>query len=174
MTGDMETIQGDDLARAVTTEAARRQGELTCMDAIELFGDRLSTVRAAVERHGSAHGVRIAPDRDSFQLMASRMKYIVMALDDARAIADALRGRDVESTPDLARIRGRLAAETGADMQEIVDTLTSLGICAACSIESQESMCNALTARQQGRRLRRLLERARGARPAGEKGAAGR
>jgi len=57
-----------------------------------------------------------------------------------------------------------MTRETGADMQEIVDTLRAMPICAPCSIEMMPSSCLVLVAQKQGRRLRRLLERARGER----------
>lgn len=89
------------------------------------------------------------------------LRYIVVTLDDAQAIAAALPPAPFGDGP-IARIRDRLRADTGADMQEIVDTLSALPICAACNIEAQESSCHSLDARKLGRRLRRLLERARG------------
>lgn len=94
------------------------------------------------------------------------VRYIVLTLDDASAIADALH---ISALPEraqgnLLRIQERLRHETGADMQEIVDTLQKEEICYACKAEGVASSCAALTANQQGRRLRRLLERARGER----------
>ena len=95
------------------------------------------------------------------------MKYVVLTLDDARQIADAL--PDGPGLPEpVQHFRARMAAETGADMQEAVDALQKLDLCAACSIEAQESDCRVLAARRLGRRLRRLLERARGERAPGE------
>jgi hypothetical protein len=102
-------------------------------------------------------------------------RYVVVTLEDAHTIASALsrtgahRGglRDQigeDESARLGRIYDRLVVESGADMQEIVDTVASLPVCAACCIEGQEQSCQVWPAQKQGRRLRRLLERARGER----------
>lgn len=99
-------------------------------------------------------------------------RYIVLTLDDAHAIATVLtlarRGDPIDASEKdratLRRIEDRLTHETGADMQEIVDTLVTLRICAACEHEGRALFCASLDAQKLGRRLRRLLERARGER----------
>lgn len=83
-------------------------------------------------------------------------RYVVMTLDDAK--------RAVATLPEGDPVRERMAGETGADMADIVRQLRDMPLCAACRIEAQESGCNVLDAQKLGRRLRRLLERARGLR----------
>jgi hypothetical protein len=83
-------------------------------------------------------------------------RYVVMTLEDARRAAVAL--------PEGDPVRVRMAVETGADMADIARQLRDMSLCAACVIEAQESDCHVLGAQQLGRRLRRLLERARGVR----------
>ncbi len=96
------------------------------------------------------------------------MKYLVITLDDASTIATVLRASGLgTASPDVARIEARMRRDTGADMEEIVDLLQGAQLCAACKMECQEKHCEALLARKEGRRLRRLLERARGERGGG-------
>jgi hypothetical protein len=58
----------------------------------------------------------------------------------------------------------RLRADTGADIEEIVALLKKAPTCPACTIEAQERSCIAIRVRALGRRLARLLQRARGER----------
>jgi hypothetical protein len=69
------------------------------------------------------------------------IRYLIITKADADKIAEALARSD--QLPEIAQ---RLADDTGANMQGIVDDLRGSAI---------------------GRRLRRLLERARGERPPG-------
>jgi hypothetical protein len=92
----------------------------------------------------------------------SERRYVVLTLDDAKALAAASTG-----VINVRQIRERLMQETGADMDDIVQQFKELEICAACSVEGQERSCVVHVARQQGRRLKRLLERARGERAPG-------
>lgn len=100
---------------------------------------------------------------------------MVITLADAHLIAGALArtqahrgalrekiGEDASAT--LGLIHDRLNTESGADVEEIVRHLKDLAFCPACRIEAQERHCSVLEAQKQGRRLRRLLERARGTR----------
>lgn len=79
-------------------------------------------------------------------------KYIIVTLDDAKVIA-----KHLPNGP----IKDRFEFETGADIQEIVDRLKSMSHCHACEVEGQTHYCQVNYARKLGRRLRRLLERAR-------------
>lgn len=92
-------------------------------------------------------------------------RYVIITLADARTIASQLR----RSWPFFGtrRIIDRFDREEGADIEDIVARLTASGICAACAIEGQAAYCASLESQKQGRRLRRLLERARGERPEG-------
>ena len=87
-----------------------------------------------------------------------KQTYIVVTLDDAKSIAQHL--------PD-GGIKDRFESEEGADIQEVVDLLTGMPHCPACQIEMQQHSCEVNFARKLGRRLRRLLERARHERGAG-------
>ena len=80
------------------------------------------------------------------------MRYVVLTLHDARAVA---RGEISEKN------RRRLLAEEGADMEEIARALKQLPVCGACLIEGVAHGCESLDARRLGRRLDRLLKRAR-------------
>jgi hypothetical protein len=98
--------------------------------------------------------------------MSDSPRYLMITLDDGKAIARYLDCVAVTEGPFLdpheeavGRIRERLASDTGADMQEIVDKLKALESCGVG--------CGVLDAHQLGRRLRRLLERARGERDVG-------
>ncbi len=93
-------------------------------------------------------------------------KYIVITLEDAKNLVVAL---DDAESPAIVKLVERFAAETGADMQEIVDLLKGQRLCPACVIEGQERTCQSIGAQKLGRRLNRLLERARGERTADSK-----
>lgn len=115
---------------------------------------------AALDRLGSKPA---APEPPKTTRPASDRRYVVLTVEDAAAIAGALD----RSSPDLARIAERLEADTGGNIEEIVDILKRLPHCSACVIEGQEDSCRVHEAQKQGRRLRRLLERARGERAPG-------
>lgn len=104
--------------------------------------------------------------RRAAERAASAPRYVVVTLADARRIAAHL-GLLHALGPDARRIRDRLAAEEGAALQEVVEDLQGLEICGACDLEGTADHCSALWARASGRRLRRLLERARGERGEG-------
>lgn len=87
-------------------------------------------------------------------------RYLVITVEDAKQILEALRGAPI----DTGGIRERLARDTGADVEEIVSDLKGLSLCHACVFEGQETYCSSLLAQKTGRRLGRLLERARGER----------
>jgi hypothetical protein len=90
----------------------------------------------------------------------SENKYIIMRLNDAKALASA--SYSAECSHKIKKIIVRIQSESGADIEDIATRLKQLPICGACSIESQESSCNCLVARQLGRRLNRLIDRANG------------
>lgn len=90
------------------------------------------------------------------------MKYLILTVEDAAKIARAL-----PADGPLGPIAARLKADTGADIEDIVARLKAFDACAPCVIEGFEESCCAWEAQKQGRRLRRLLERARGERPPG-------
>jgi hypothetical protein len=95
----------------------------------------------------------------------SARRYLVLTLEDARSILEVLDGSDAHGrNADLSRIRDRLRREEGADMEDLVRQLVDTDICAPCHIEGQSASCAVLWTQKQGRRLRRLLERARGER----------
>lgn len=85
-------------------------------------------------------------------------RYIVMELSDAKLLASVA----VPSTSDkrASEIINRIDTETGADIEEIVNQLKGMNICHACVVENQEQSCESIQARQLGRRLSRLLDRA--------------
>lgn len=84
-------------------------------------------------------------------------KYALLNISDVRLIVEALKETDNER---LQSVRSRLASETGGDFQEIADRLKTLHTCPACSIEGQEHSCVRIAANFQGRRLKRLIDRA--------------
>lgn len=96
-------------------------------------------------------------------------KYIIITDGDANIIAQALAVYVAGyMDPEAQRVRLRLEADTGADIQDIVDQLNGTETCAACNIEGQASYCIVWRTHRLGRRLRRLLERARGERAPGD------
>ena len=85
------------------------------------------------------------------------LRYVILALDDAKALAlNASAAFDER----VARVIARIEAETGADVEEIVDQLKGLDVCAACAIEGQERYCVCWQGNKLGRRLARLVDRA--------------
>ena len=92
----------------------------------------------------------------------STKRYIIITLDDAKVIAQYM--RQFQPAPyevTHKRILDRFDQETGADIEEIVGLLKGMETCAACNIEGQAASCCALEAQKLGRRLKRLLDRAR-------------
>jgi hypothetical protein len=97
-------------------------------------------------------------------------RYVIVTLEDAKHIAAALTWTrlvhtiavNTDALRIIERIIDRFRREEGADIEDIVARLKGAGVCAACEIEGQAAHCTALEAQKQGRRLRRLLERARG------------
>lgn len=55
----------------------------------------------------------------------------------------------------------RLRTDTGGDLEEIASLLKKTEICPACLLESQERSCCSLETQKIGRRLSRLIERAK-------------
>ncbi len=93
-------------------------------------------------------------------------RHIIVTLDDAKIIARVLKASRLG--PDsgaVVRIVQRFESEEGADLVDMVEVLKKVPICAACEGEGQAEYCSSLDAQKQGRRLRRLLDRAAGARP---------
>lgn len=89
----------------------------------------------------------------------SSKRYVILELRDAKALAlHASAGIDEQVT----RIIDRIEAETGADIEEIVEHLKAMHACHACTVESQESYCVCWDANKLGRRLSRLIDRANG------------
>jgi hypothetical protein len=112
----------------------------------------------------------------------SARRYVVLTLEDAHLVSGALArtrahrgalgpGGSGELTDDqsghLGAIYDRLNVEEGADMEEIVAALKKTPTCFACENEGQTSSCQSIETRKLGRRLNRLLERARGERAPG-------
>lgn len=92
-------------------------------------------------------------------------RYVVLTLGDARIVANLhAPGEGGGTQGEVARVLSRLRTETGADMEDIVRQFRTMKPCHACVVEGQERDCNVLDAQKLGRRLRRLLERARGER----------
>jgi hypothetical protein len=124
------------------------------------FAERLSKSTPAVYPPAPVK----PPDPKMAALLEKR--YLVLTLEDASAIATALRILDIGAKSEaIARIQARLLHDTGANMQEIVNTLCDEEVCFACDNEGVAVSCGVLAANKQGRRLRRLLERARRERP---------
>ena len=92
------------------------------------------------------------------------IKYLIITQQDAAIIAGVFLHLSDGATSggEFARIAKRMRDDTGADIQDIVDQLKGIGMCAACVFEGQERYCQSPHAHKLGRRLRRLLERARG------------
>jgi hypothetical protein len=93
-------------------------------------------------------------------------RYMILTVDDAKTLARLafVQGARVEALVD------RVNKDEGAPIQEIVDDLKGLGPCVACAHESMERYCVSIEAQRCGRRLRRLLEIARGERRPWQKG----
>jgi hypothetical protein len=94
-------------------------------------------------------------------------RYVVLTLRDAQDLGTLLRlveqGAPVHDEGRLLALAlgEGLRHDTGDDAQEIADLLQRMPICGACSREGVASRCEVTDARKLGRRLRRLLERAR-------------
>jgi len=99
-------------------------------------------------------------------------RYIILTLADARLLANHVSVKAGSSLPDaqfqmLWRAVYRIQNDTGANIQDVVDQLLGAEACPACVIEGQQRSCIAWAVQGLGRRLRRLLERARHERPPG-------
>ncbi len=91
-------------------------------------------------------------------------RYLIITKEDAETLAALLGAGYVDDA--ATRILERLHADTGGDIEQIARILKKLEACAASKIEAQP--CSAqIDAQKLGRRLARLLERARGERPPG-------
>lgn len=102
----------------------------------------------------------------------SDRRYVILTLEDAKIVARALTAYALPRVPNLDAealipITARLLGDTGADIEDIVAQLKGMSLCPACVIEGQERSCSAPEAQKLGRRLNRLLERARGERAPG-------
>lgn len=95
----------------------------------------------------------------------SERRYLILTKEDAMVLASAI--ADGRASTETLRIATRLREDTGGNIEEIADDLKRAETCPACSIEGQESSCVAIDARATGRRIARLLERARGERAPG-------
>lgn len=96
----------------------------------------------------------------------SERRYIVMTLDDAQEVARSISWLGALKSRSAAKFVERMRHETGADMEEIVRALAQSEPCPASKFESQ--CCRpSVDSQKLGRRLRRLLERARGERGPG-------
>lgn len=91
-------------------------------------------------------------------------RYVILELSDAKALADFVsKSFSAYAAPTaMTPVIERIAAETGADMEDIVAQLKGIETCAACVIESQEDYCVCWKANKLGRRLSRLVDRANG------------
>ena len=96
--------------------------------------------------------------------MALDKKYVIMTIEDARALA-----LSPETTADSI-IADSINADTGADLRELAEALKKIPICTACGHEGMAGSCNALDAQKLGRRLARLVERADSRSVSGAKG----
>lgn len=83
--------------------------------------------------------------------------YIIMELSDAKLLASQVTSAD-EHTRDILN---RIEAETGADIEDIVLQLKAMEPCHACVVESQQEYCICWRGNKLGRRLSRLIDRAR-------------
>lgn len=81
----------------------------------------------------------------------------VVAIVSAEDLGLDYSGQDMS----IEDVRKRLAEDAGGDFEDIAAQLKNLPICAACSIEGQAGNCVALAANKLGRRLQRLIERAK-------------
>ncbi len=89
-------------------------------------------------------------------------RYLILSTTDAELLYGAIHGfYPAERIPEIGRAVQRLRDDTGADLDAAVESLKSMPPCAACVIEAQERYCCAWSAQQFGRRLSRLLRRAR-------------
>lgn len=85
------------------------------------------------------------------------LRYVILELSDAKALAlNASAGFDER----VARVLGRLEAETGSDVEDIVAQLKALEPCGACVHESMERYCVCWRGNRLGRRIARLVDRA--------------
>lgn len=91
------------------------------------------------------------------------MKYVLLTVEDALLLALCV----IEGLPcDERQLRAyavakNLRGDTGGDLEQITDTLKGLPICVACRHESMDKHCESLTAQKTGRRISRLVERAK-------------
>lgn len=89
------------------------------------------------------------------------MKYLLLSVDDAHLISEVVL---LDYSPVLGgafKIAMSLKADEGGDFEEIASQLKSTEICIACSIEGQQHTCVAPESQKIGRRLQRLIERAK-------------
>lgn len=85
-------------------------------------------------------------------------RYVILELDDAKLLAlNASAGHDER----LQKVIDRINHETGADIEDIVERLKAMPMCEACAIEGQEEYCNCWSGLKLGRRLGRLVDRAK-------------
>ena len=94
----------------------------------------------------------------------SDIRYIIITTEHAKQLASLARFSVDEN---LRAIGERLEQDTGADIEDVVKQLAAMRVCFVCVNEGMERDCNVHWAKKLGRRLRRLLERARGERPPG-------
>ena len=93
-------------------------------------------------------------------------RYLVFTVEDVALLLRVFQGEPIPFD-DAARIFSRLELDTGGDLEQIAEHLQTTPTCVACNHEGMEARCEAIGVRFEGRRLRRLLERARGERPPG-------
>lgn len=105
----------------------------------------------------------------------SKRRYVILTLEDARELVNHIVRSGVfkwladDETRGIIRIYERLRDDTVADIEDIVGQLKRLDLCAPCVIEGMPEGCCAHDAQKLGRRLSRLLERARGERAPGDR-----
>lgn len=89
------------------------------------------------------------------------MNYLLISVDDARVISRVLDGDDIQERVRFQMLQDRLEQDTGGDFEEIASLLKRQEICAACSIEGQANYCSSIETQKIGRRIARLIDRAK-------------
>lgn len=87
------------------------------------------------------------------------MRYILLSVDDAEILAGILNITGLHEQE--SRLFNRLTKDTGGDFEDIAAQLKKTEICCACEVECQEHTCTAIQTQALGRRLQRLINRAK-------------
>jgi hypothetical protein len=89
------------------------------------------------------------------------VKYLLLSAADCATIVDIYECSIGLDSPRFTKIIDRLRSDTGGDFEDIAETLKRSPICPPCEIEGFPDCCESLLARKLGRRLARLIERAK-------------